>query len=226
MKRPPVVAGLLFVTLGVILLLDQIGVVADAGAIIAAWWPLAIVLVGLGQATLSPRNPSGGLVVAAIGGVLLLWSLDVVDSLALLLPLLLIALGIWLIAGRIRTPAGAEQLAGHVSVTTVFGDRQLEGARGPFLGGDVTTVFGDVDLDLRHTEVDGEATLQTTTVFGDVDLVVPAHWQIKVTGPQIFGDVHVAEATGAEPDGPVLVLRMVTVFGDVDVRRAKAVATD
>lgn len=223
MKRPPVVAGLLFIALGVVLLLDRTGVIADAGELIGDWWPAAVVLAGLGQALLPPRNTSGGLVIAVIGGALLLWTLDVVDTLALLLPLLLIAFGIWLIAGRVRTgPDGAAHLDEHVSVTTVFGDRRLEGAHGPFLGGDITTVFGDVDLDLRHAEVDGEATMQTTTVFGDVDLIVPSHWRVKVNGPQIFGDVDVAEPVGAEPDGPLLVLRTVTVFGDVEVRRSPA----
>lgn len=223
MTRPPVVAGLVFVTLGVLLLAEQAGAIADVGDLVADWWPLVIVAAGLGQATLPPRNPSGGLVVAGVGGALLLWTLDVVASLSFVWPVLLIGFGLWLIVGRVRTGEGVDRFDdAHVSVVTVFGDREVAGPQGPFVGGDVTTVFGDVDLDLAEAQLDGDATVQITTVFGDLDLVVPPSWRVKLTGPQLFGDVRIADPLETVEGAPLLVLRTVTVFGDVEVRRAPA----
>ncbi|MTV26935.1 hypothetical protein FTX61_16155 [Nitriliruptoraceae bacterium ZYF776] len=223
MNRPPVVAGLVFVTLGVLLLADQTGAITDVGDLVGDWWPLAVVAAGLGQALLPPRNLAGGATVALLGAALLLWTQDVVDSLAFVWPVLLIAFGVWLIVGRVRTGSGIDRTdEAHVSVVTVFGDRDVAGPRGTFVGGDVTTVFGDVDLDLRHAQPEGEATMQITTVFGDLDLVVPSTWRVRLTGPQLFGDVRIADAIDAPEGAPVLVLRAVTVFGDVEVRRAEA----
>jgi hypothetical protein len=215
MTRSRFVFGVGFVALGVVLLLGQLEVL-DAGDVIGTWWPSIIVLAGVAQVATRPRNLVGASILVALGGVLLLARLEVVDAVGLVWPALLIAFGVWLVARRPGAQAGSTALEGEV--VAVFNDRDVRAAPGPLTDHSLTTVFGDLDLDLRDTTIEREATLQVTTVFGDVDLEVPDTWRVTVSGPELFGDVRVVGGRDLPADAPRLHLRTTTVFGDLEVR--------
>jgi hypothetical protein len=225
MNRSRLTLGTTFVAVGVLALAGQAGRV-DAWAVLADWRPLVVLLFGVGQLVGRPRNTTGGGLSLVVGGVLLAFTLGAVDSLALLWPLLLVGLGLWLLLAHPRGP-WTRGVAG-TDLVAVFDDRDVRVPAGPFPGGAVTTVFGDVDLDLTlATLPDGEATLQVTTVFGDVDVLVPPEWEVSVDGPAIFGSVRVPPGPAPGPDAaarsPLLRLRTATVFGDLTVRAARPV---
>lgn len=217
MTRSHLVFGLTFVGLGALLLLDQAGVVV-AGAAISGWWPAIVVLAGVAQLVTRPRNLLGGGFLVLVGAALLLRTLEVVDTLALLWPTALIAVGLWLLTRPLRRRTETTEFAGETFV--LFGDRRERAPAGPLAGRAVTTIFGDVDLDLQDTTLDGRATLQLMTIFGDVDVHVPSHWTVTVSGPEIFGDVTVPQPPVVVQGAPVLHLEVLTVFGDVTVRHA------
>jgi hypothetical protein len=215
--RSHLTLGASFIGLGILLLLDEVGLVA-AGPILASWWPTVVIFAGLARFLTRPRNPAAGVVLLAVGGALLLWTNGIVDSLALLGPTVLIGLGTWLLVRRPGSrPTGRFDEWGLI---TVFDDRRLRAPAGPLDGRSVTTIFGDVDLDLRAATVEARATLTITTIFGDVDLVVPDDWAVTVSGPEIFGGVHTQLPEESPEGAPVLHLQVVTIFGDIDVRRA------
>lgn len=241
MSRSRLVLGLLFVGVGGLRLAELAGV-GVAWHTIGSWWPLVLIVVGLAQVATAPRNVAGGMLLALLGGGLLAFTLGVVSSLAVLWPLLLVSLGLWLLLGR-RPTAPPGSRGPTADVVAVFDDVDQRAPAGPFTGGSITTVFGDVDLDLSSATlpVDG-ATLQVTTVFGDVDVLVPHDWEVEVSGARIFGSVRVPDApvTGrGAPDGPgvsggpetsggpgaprVLRVTGVTIFGDLDVRAVRVV---
>jgi predicted membrane protein len=230
-NRRPVLAGMVLVTLGVILLLDELGSL-DAGDLLSTWWPLVVIAAGVVQLTVQPRSTLGGVLLVGVGSVLLLWRLEVVDDLSLLWPALLLTLGGWLLLGHGRRRhtiirAGGVEFGDEIGVVTVFNDRRATLAPGAFAGGSIVTVFGDVELDLTAGTPAPVARLDGVTVFGDVDLLVPDDWRVTMTGPTLFGDVRIDErpvgaATGEQT--PELRLELVTVFGDVRVRRAHVAA--
>jgi hypothetical protein len=61
---------------------------------------------------------------------------------------------------------------------------------------------------------------RVTTALGDLDLDVPDGWRVTVSGPELFGDVNVRAAHDPPADAPVLQLRVVTVFGDIDIEES------
>jgi uncharacterized membrane protein (UPF0136 family) len=73
-----VIAGAILIALGLIYALDSFGVLY-AGHVFR-YWPLVLVGLGIAKATQSrlPGQRTGGIVLIAVGGVLLLWSLHVV----------------------------------------------------------------------------------------------------------------------------------------------------
>lgn len=216
MTRSQLVFGLLFVVLGTLLLADQAGLLT-AWAIVADWWPTVVIAAGLAQLVTRPRNAVGGFILCLLGGALLLWTLGFVETIALVWPVLLIGLGLWLLAGR--TGRSSEHLEGRLDLSAVFDDRTATVAAGPFDGGAVTAVFGDVKLDLRRATLDEQgATLHVTSIFGDITLDIPDGWQVSASGPELLGDVRLDRAGVPPPDAPVLRLRVLTVFGDIVAR--------
>ncbi len=222
MSRSQLVLGPTFVAVGVLALAGQAGRV-DAWSVFANWWPLIVLSFGLAQLFGRPRNVTGGAISLLVGVGLLAFTLGAVDSLALLWPILLVGLGIWLLL------AGPKIDVIHRSAATdlvaVFDDRSLRVPPGEFPGGNVTTVFGDIDVDLTAATLpEGEATLQVITIFGDADLLVPPEWDLRVNGPEIFGSVRVptkpTPASASTAPAPVLHLQATTVFGNLTVRSA------
>ena len=225
MNRSRLVFGPVFITVGILLLADQAGRV-DTWSVVSTWWPTVLLLSGLVQLTTRPRNAFGGATMLIIGGALLLFTLGAVDTLALLWPLLLIGLGAWLLTGRLTTASTAVDGGEVADLVAAFADRDVRLAPGPCRGGSMTTVFGDIRLDLSATTApEGSVTFQVTTLFGDLEVITPPGWEVEVSGPEVFGDVHVPEPTHRPPDGrvptdrpPVLRLRTVLLAGDVTVR--------
>jgi predicted membrane protein len=223
MTRSSFTFGTIFIVLGVLLLLDRGGAL-DAWQVIGRWWPLAVVVAGAAQALTRPRNLVGGAILATIGGVLLLWTLGLANVMSVLWPVLLIGLGLWLVTRRStgvwHGPDVSHVVASDDEIVLVFSDRNMRVDARPYGGQAVTTVFGDLDLDLRDVTIEGRVRMPVTTIFGDVDLVVPSGWRITVSGPELFGDVTWRTPVDHPPDAPELHLQVVCIFGDISIRSA------
>jgi hypothetical protein len=84
--------------------------------------------------------------------------------------------------------------------------------------GAVVSGFADVDLDLREAEIAGLVTdAYLLVVFGNVDLYVPEHIGVDVTGITVFGHRRQWGREAAGADAPVLRVRVIALFGTVDV---------
>lgn len=222
MTRSQFVFGVLLIAVGALLLLDRAGAV-DAWALFEVGWPVILLLAGTAQVVTRPRNLFGAVLLGGLGVALLSWTLGWVDSLAVLWPLLLIAFGVWLMVARWPSTSRIPGLEdSDTDIVAVFDNRVVQRS-GPFTGGSVTAVFGDVRLDLRHASLDpAGARLQVTTVFGDLDLEIPEDWRVTVSGPELLGDVNLRAAHEPAPTAPVLELRVTTILGDVDVHPVPA----
>jgi hypothetical protein len=84
----------------------------------------------------------------------------------------------------------------------------------------VLSGFADVDLDLRDAEITSDRTSVTVLAFfGNVDLYVPEGIVVDVTGLSIVGHRREWGRDAAQPDAPVLRVRVAGLVGTVDVWR-------
>jgi hypothetical protein len=84
----------------------------------------------------------------------------------------------------------------------------------------VVSAFADVDLDLREAEIEGaETTLTILVAFGNVDVYVPEGIDVDVGGITLFGRRRDWGRDTARPDAPTVHIRVLGVFGTVDVWR-------
>ncbi|MFK0246083.1 LiaF transmembrane domain-containing protein [Amycolatopsis azurea] len=202
--------GLVLVALGVLGILDATGVLRSGG-LIGAWWPVA--LVGLGVvAMLSQRRVSiGPAAVTVIGLILLAGTLDLAEG-GLWWPTLLAVAGFAVLAGLRREHSTRTPLVMFGGATTREQSRHLRHT-------DVSAIFGGATLDLRRARIDEGATVDAFALFGGVKVLVPPGWRVSLGGLPFMGGLEdKTNGTGDLPaEAPVLTVNGTAIFGGVEV---------
>jgi hypothetical protein len=218
-----VLFGSALAAVGVLFLLDSAEVL-DAGDAIAAWWPGAIVALGLFHAA-SGRGLTGGAVaLIGIGAALLGVTSGVFgsDAWGYVWPAALILIGIWLIVGwgkRLGArPADDDEIDGIAVLGSALHTTRSKGFRRASL----TAVLGGVTLDLNDAlPIAGGAAVSVTAIMGSVVVLVPSGWVVEIRGLPLMGgwdDTTDRAATG--PGAPRLEIQALCVLGGLEVKHA------
>ena len=201
------IGGLILVVIGVILLLDNLGI-ADLSEILHTYWPLFIVLIGV------------SLVLRRSDSRWKDWDRTSDNQTP---PTQ---------SARPWEPNMKQNSGDRISESTVFGDMNLHVTSKNFQGGDVSAVFGDVDVDMADAELPpGEHTLKVHTVFGSTRLYVPRNIGVIAVADSTFGDVRIFDqvrdgifqkaefkSEGYDTAEKRLRIEIAQIFGDVKVR--------
>lgn len=214
------------VVVGTALLLDNLGIIDNAGQVLSLW---PIVLIGVGVGDLFQARGSGratrGTLLTAFGVLFLLNNLDVVNfRVWSLWPLFLIMFGFQMLTSR-RKRAGASAEAGAVSRSDAeFDDFAFLGGvkraygTSQFRGGSATAFMGGVELDLRRASMEGDrATVNVFAMMGGVSIRVPEDWAIRSEVVAILGGVDDKTRPPAEPKS-TLVLTGTALMGGVEIK--------
>ena len=195
----PPLLGILLLAAGVVLLLDNLQVWDfDLGDLIWHAWPLILIVLGLRH--LLSRRLLSGAVLLIVGIAFQLMVLDLVSSATIRRwwPVLLIALGVWLVLRYARPEAPPEHArSSHVAnegdtfrVFQMLGGTRRVITSQSFRGGEATAFMGGVEVDLRPARLDGGAArIDVTAFMGGVELHVPSDWEVTVTGAPLLGAV-------------------------------------
>lgn len=217
------ITGLVLIVVGTLFLLGEFGVVDRPGSVLAAWWPLILVGIGAGQAIQQRRLAIGPLVIMGVGLFLLVVTSDLVAVRARVIwPLGLVAVGVWLLVRpSLKRGKSAGAPDSRLGLTAVFEDRNVRSSARAFEQASLTSIFGDVELDLREAGAGGqEMVVDVSVIFGDVDVYVPKGWRVLLTAGSLFARVeHRPGEPLPPPEGPLLQVRGFTIFGDVTVRQ-------
>jgi len=222
-----IIGGAIFL-FGLVKALEKFGVIDHVN--LFGFWPLVLIGVGLSK-VIHPRRRSSrtwGIILLFFGGSALLHNLDIpFVSFDKIWPLLLIALGaqlIWRATHREPDAAGVVGIsAGHLNECAAFGGGERRIDSPDFRGGDISVVFGGLQVDCRGaTIVTEEAVVDAFAMFGGIELIVPASWSVRVEGFPVFGgfdDKTVHPVVGDDGSPPKrLVVRGYSMFGGVDVK--------
>ncbi|MDP9495537.1 MAG: cell wall-active antibiotics response protein [Actinomycetota bacterium] len=209
--------GSVVVAVGVLLLLDNAGVL-DAGNAFSTYWPVLVIGAGLFAFLSNPGHWQIPLIVVVVGTALLLRTLDVVDSLSVVIPALLILIGVFVMFGRGR-PGQEVTNSDRISSFNIFSGTEIASHSAEFKGGNVGAIFGGAEIDLHDAKLAPGALLDVVAVFGGVEVSVPQGWQVVTRGFPIFGgfeNVTAKERTGA--DAPMLQVNATILFGGVEIK--------
>jgi predicted membrane protein len=228
---PRVLIGIGIALIGVILMLDRIGLV-DADVAFRLW-PLVIVLAGISVYMRGPERAgrTNGVILMVVGSWLLLSSIGVirVSFWQLFWPLVLIAIGTGLVMQTLHHREARPSLAGNadwVTMVAVLGGVNRMSASQRFRGGDLAAFMGGGRLDLRQANIapGEEAMIDLLTVMGGFEIFVPPTWTVATPAVPFMASIedHRAPAVpnpaaAAEP-APRLVIRGFLMMSGVQIR--------
>ena len=227
-----VVLGLLVIAMGLLFLLDNMGLIDMHRAF--SFWPMLFVIVGTVKLC-DTRSQGGTLLGAGLVGVGILMMLDRLDIIDFnwrtMWPLVLIGLGAFLVAKALRSRGvfkgapgqeGMGMLDGAgdgdvVDITAILGGYERRIATQHFRGGEITAVMGGCELDMRGASIQGEAVINVFAFWGGVTIKCPPDWTVILLGTPILGGFE--EKTVVPPDGSKrLVIRGYAIMGGVEIR--------
>ena len=228
------VVGGLIVLIGLMILLDNMGIVRIHD--VWRYWPVLLIVVGVAKVVES-RAPAGyiwGGVITLAGALLLLDNLDIlVFDFNLIWPLLLIAFGLSMLLRSIErkkylasatsgTGAAPVDESSSCNAFAVFGGSKRRINTPDFRGGDAVAVFGGVEFDLRGANMTvDQAVIDVNVVCGGLEVRVPENWTIINRAMTIFGGVEdKTMQSKAEPNtkSPHLLITGSVVFGGISLR--------
>ena len=110
----------------------------------------------------------------------------------------------------------------HLNELAIFSGVRRRVESQEFEGGDVTAIFGGVELDLRGAATSRDRVfVEVTAVFGGVEIQVPENWTVRFEGAAVLGgydDRTHPPAPASSGKRTELVLTGSAVLGGVNVR--------
>lgn len=224
------VAGLLLILLGAAFLLDVAGYL-EFGQLVGRFWPLIVIVVGIGIILSHPKHPLGGIIVIMVGLFFLVSRLGYLPSnwfaYAWPVAIILVGLAILFSSGRPRKQVGAPRHpAAAMDTDTIRGRVFFSGINyvvrsNQFRGGDIDVLFGGAQIDLRQAQLAPEgAKLDVSATFGGVEIFVPSTWRIAVNAKPVLGGVDnkTLPLPPTTLSGPVLEINANATLGGIEIK--------
>jgi len=213
--------GIAFILLGVAFFLHL-----PIGRIFAIGWPVLLLAAGVSHLFSRAKGQVSGLFLVLLGAFFLAINMGWIgwDVFGRYWPIGLVAIGVLILVGTLTAPKGAPGTPDtnpSMGMHTFFSSaRRVITAQG-WTGGEVSAVFGGMEIDLLGATLAPEgAVLTVSSVFGGVKVFVPAHWDVRLEGTPIFGGladmrgrVNALDATVR----PRLTINGTAVFGGIEV---------
>ncbi|MCM1053213.1 MAG: cell wall-active antibiotics response protein [Ruminococcus sp.] len=177
------------------------------------WWTLFIIVPSLYGVL---KRDWGSLVSLILGVLLLLAAQDVIGwsmIWKIFVPLIIIMIGFNLIFNTKKVKV--YKSSNNKSYDAVFGDIDEKIKE---IDDDIkaTSVFGDIDLDLRKAKVKRDIIIDCTTIFGDISLELPSNVKLIVNGVPIFGKIDNKHEEDIVSKNTIYI-NYTCIFGEVDI---------
>ena len=230
--------SLAIIAIGVIFLLDQMGIVS-AHYVFQFFWPAILIFFGVeGLVFSSGPGRFWGSFLTLAGIVLLLSNFGYLHiRWSMFWPLAIILWGLWILSRSlggssswgpkwvrplsIGVEPGFASDSPDLHADTVFSTANRRITSKNFRGGKLAAVFGELKIDLTEAEIEGdEAVIHLDAVFGAVEIRVPIAWVVVSRGAAVFGE-YSDRTVHAQPSGPGakrLVVKGGAVFGSVVIK--------
>lgn len=142
------------------------------------------------------KNIAFGLILVLVGFLLLLDNLGVLDFFDVILtywPIILIIAGIYFLLRNFQQIKNyKEKSSDLIHYSSVFENIQLNINSKNFKGGSISTLLGDIVLDISQVELaEGEHMLRVSSVFGDLIIKVPEKCNMSFNSSTVIGSLKV-----------------------------------
>jgi hypothetical protein len=219
---PRLILGLAVIAVGLILTLDNLGVLEADDLLI--YWPLA--LVGIGLTRLFSRDATNlvfSFSLIGVGSWILMFNLGLTDlePWGFFWPILLVIVGASLAFGSARpsVPAGADP-GNTLNAFAVLGGVERQSNSPSFQGGELTAFMGGCEVDLTRARIskDDRPVIRVFALWGGIEIRVPPEWSVDARVVPLLGAYEDQTRPPAASDGPRLMIKGVVIMGGVEVK--------
>lgn len=211
---------------GLLLLMNNLNLLDIGG--VWRWLPSLFILLGIWQLYVNNfRFFTGPLILIAGGLLFQLSALGTlgIDSVFDLWPLVLILVGGSILMERLglKFPSipGREMNEETLNIIAIFNGAEDTVHTESFEGGEITAIFGAVEVDLRQAvPATQPVTINAFALFGGVEMKIPGTWRVRKDIIGIFGGTDDSRKGKPETDGgPVdLVVTGFALFGGIEIQ--------
>lgn len=216
------VFGILLVVVGIFLLLSETEVInITFGDIISSYWPLIIVIIGMYKLLINSISKITGVILVIIG---ILLQLKVsgyfnIFEYDLFWPIVIILLGIWILLSSKRD-GWKVSTKDTLNTFALFSGFNIKNSSQSFKGGNITSIFGGVEVDLREASIlkEQEARIDILIAFGGAEIFVPQEWNVVIKGVPVFGGWENNTVNNNDNNSPTLIVKSFVMFGGFEVK--------
>jgi len=221
------ILGVGVILLGLVLMMDQIPGIRETGipGLLKHLWPLILVAMGVSRLK-DPGRPGRGRGLIIAGVILLAMTLGHGHLEALAWPGILLGAGIVIVLHALRKqrglPPGSVASEDLLRASAVLSAIKRSYRSQAFQGGELTALFGGLDLDLRQATMAGDSvSVDLFLLFGGAEIRVPEHWDVILNATAIAGGMNDKNPPGptASDVRPRLVLTGLILFGGIEIKR-------
>ncbi|MYM25009.1 hypothetical protein GTP46_20485 [Duganella sp. FT135W] len=224
------VIGLIVIGVGMLFLLDNLGWL-DLDLRIHIL-PTILIAAGILK-VLQTRTQSGIIIgggMVAVGSVFMLKEMGLINiGWNTLWPLVLIGAGVAVVfkSNANRTaleqqppgPLDKSEADSLINYTAIMGGFKHRITTPDFRGGEITSIMGGCDLDLRQSSINGDAVLNVFVMCGGITIKVPIDWTVVFDGTPIMGGFEEKTVPVTGPgSGKRLIVRGYVIMGGLEVR--------
>ena len=218
--------AIILVLLGIALLLDQYHV-WTLGRIISTWWPLILIVVGISTIIDHKEKPIGGIFILLLGTILQLDKLDLLPGSAwgYFWPLLLIFIGLTMLLSKknhnknlsfAKNKSATDDET--ININTFFSGIEHRVDSHHFAGGEVSSYFAGVEIDLRQAELkDNNALLKMNVALGEIVLRVPNNIILDIVGSPILAGFENKTKQTVDSSSKTLKINYSAFMGSIEI---------
>ncbi|AEH60761.1 putative transmembrane protein [Methanosalsum zhilinae DSM 4017] len=200
--------GLMILIIGVLLLLRTTGIY-DTGELLI-YTPSLFVLFGIYILIRSRfRRVGTPFFLIVLFGTFQLIVLEIVtvDTIQDWWPLLIILAGLWILIRKLRFSSEEKEdrsNSDRTKIRSILGGVENINTSNNFKGGEIFTLFGGAELNLKLAEVKDTSEIKIVVLFGGTEIIVPENWNVNIDVFPILGGVEdkrsVVNADKEKPD--------------------------
>lgn len=225
MKKENVLWGLGFIIVGILVLVNALGII-EINVFFKGWWTLFIIVPCF--VNIFKDNDKTASIIGTVFGILLLLAVrDVINFDLLwkiLLPLVLIIIGLSLIfkdkvSDKVKDEIKKLNKNSKDEYTATFSEQDLNFDDEEFKGCELNAIFGGIKCDIKNAKLKDDVVINASSIFGGITLYVPKDVNVKVVSNSIFGGVSGNyNKNKNDKNGKTIYVNATCLFGGVEIK--------
>lgn len=225
MKKENVLWGLGFIIVGILVLLNALGII-EINVFFKGWWTLFIIVPCF--VNIFKDNDKTASIIGTVFGILLLLAVrDIINFDLLwkiLLPLVLIIIGLSLIfkdkvSDKVKDEIKKLNKNSKDEFTATFSEQDLNFDDEEFKGCELNAIFGGIKCNIKNAKLKDDVVINASSIFGGITLYVPKDVNVKVVSNSIFGGVSGNyNKNKNDKKGKTIYVNATCLFGGVEIK--------